>query len=353
MGGPLRDYLQELERDFSGGGLEFMDEDNHTDEDIEVRSRLLLKKLRCEELRHQAVGEEQGRVRGRRLAALEAGLLAQEGHLEQQHHQLTQVTLAAVKTHAAPLQRARQQLPLWAPPMMDEYQSLIDAIKALSPTATMEELEGPVVRQHGDSPRHAGSDDQGAHDKKRARIVVCGNRLEAIGGRAFMLEVAMEQPFHLLGKAGAMSWEVATMDVKTAFLLAPREDTDRKLAIVKPLKILAEAGIVGPKELWKVQHALYSLRSSPADWASFRNKKLKTFQWQQGDQCLELRESTEPKFSNQEEPRLKGFIGVYVGDFIIVGARTRSRVLWEGLNWSGSGARLNRSTAMVGRSSVA
>ena len=95
---------------------------------MEVRSHLLLKKLWCEELRHQAVGEEQGRVRGRWLAALEAGLLVQEDHLEQQHHQLMQVRLAAVKeasgleldepgappptvlqTYAVPLQRVRQE----------------------------------------------------------------------------------------------------------------------------------------------------------------------------------------------------------------------------------------------------
>ena len=61
--------------------------------------------------------------------------------------------------------------------------------------------------------------------------------------------------------------------MNTAFLLAPREDTDRKLVIVKPPKILVEAGIVGPKELWKVQHALYGLRSSPAAWASFHSEQ--------------------------------------------------------------------------------
>ena len=62
------------------------------------------------------------------LAALEAGLLVQEDHLEQQHHQLMRVRLAAVKeasgleldepgappptvlqTYAVPLQRVRQE----------------------------------------------------------------------------------------------------------------------------------------------------------------------------------------------------------------------------------------------------
>ena len=30
--GPLRDYMQELERDFSGGGLEFVDEEEEVEE---------------------------------------------------------------------------------------------------------------------------------------------------------------------------------------------------------------------------------------------------------------------------------------------------------------------------------
>ena len=118
-----------------------------------------MKKLWSEELRHQAIGEEQGRQRGRWMAALEAGLLAQEDHLEDQHRKLESVRLAAVKneadleiqdpgapppavlqTYTVPLQRVRQELAAWVPPMTDEYQSLIEGTKALSPT-TMEELE--------------------------------------------------------------------------------------------------------------------------------------------------------------------------------------------------------------------
>ena len=126
-----------------------------------------------------------------------------------------------------------------------------------------------------------------------------------------------------------MSWEIATCDVKTAFLLAPREDSSRRLVVVKPPRILVEAGIVGPRELWRVQHALYGLRSSPADWATYRNRLMRSFQWQHEGVTLELRDTPEPNLwkiverrpLDQEEPPPKGFIGVYVGDFIIVGAK--------------------------------
>ena len=98
----------------------------------------------------------------------------------------------------------------------------------------------------------------------------------------------------LLRKAAATSWEIATCDVKTAFLLAPREDSSRRLVVVKPPRILVEAGIVGPRELWRVQHALYGLRSSPADWAAYRNRLMRSFQWQHEGVTLELRETPEP-----------------------------------------------------------
>ena len=81
--------------------------------------------------------------------------------------------------------------------------------------------------------------------------------------------------------------------------------------------------------LWRVQHALYGLRSSPADWATYRNRLMRSFQWQQEGMTLELRETQEPNLwkiverrpLDQDEPPPKGFIGVYVDDFIVVGAK--------------------------------
>ena len=211
--------------------------------------------------------------------------------------------------------------------MTAEYQSLIEGTKALSPT-TMEELEKDPLLMLEAAPGMLVPTIKAPHGKKRARIVVCGNRLEALDGSG-AAQQSKEEPHNLyaggadgatirclLRKALAMSWEIATCDVKTAFLLAPREDSDRKLVVVKPPKILGEAGIVGPREQRRVQHALYGLRSSPADWASFRNKMLRTFLWQQDGVTLELRETPEPnlwkiiekKPLDQEEPPPKGFI---------------------------------------------
>ena len=248
---------------------------------------------------------------------------------------------AVLQTYAVPLQRVRQELAAWVPPMTDEYQSLIEGTRALSPT-TMEELEkDPLFEAMEVAPGMLVPTIKAPHGKKRARIVVCGNRLEALDGSGAATPGKEEsQNLYaggadgttircLLRKAAAMSWEIATCDVKTAFLLAPREDSSRRLVVVKPPRILVEAGIVGPREPWRVQHALYGLRSSPADWATYCNRLMRSFQWQHEGVTLELRETPEPNLwkiverrpRDQEEPPPKGFIGVYVDDFIVVGAK--------------------------------
>lgn len=75
-----------------------------------------------------------------------------------------------------------QGLPLWVQPMTDKYQSLIDATKALSPT-TMELEKDPLFENMEIIVTGMLVPTiKAPHGKKRARIVVCGSRLEAIGG---------------------------------------------------------------------------------------------------------------------------------------------------------------------------
>ena len=54
------------------------------------------------------------------------------------------------------------------------------------------------------------------------------------------------------------------MDVATASLLAPRWESERQLLVMKPRKVLVDAGICGGYELWQIQHAMYGLTSSPS-----------------------------------------------------------------------------------------
>ena len=63
---------------------------------------------------------------------------------------------------------------------------------------------------------------------------------------------------------------MANLDVATAFLLAPRRESERQLLVMKPPKVLVDAGICGSDELWQIQHAMYGLTSSPSDWGHYR-----------------------------------------------------------------------------------
>ena len=81
----------------------------------------------------------------------------------------------------------------------------------------------------------------------------------------------------VLRKAGERCWNCASIDVRTAFLLAPRRGTGT--LVVKPPKVLVACGLIPPTEMWEVNKALYGLQSSPQDWGVFRDGDLKTWSW--------------------------------------------------------------------------
>ena len=127
-------------------------------------------------------------------------------------------------------------------------------------------------------------------------MVVCGNRLERVGpgddGPAADGPQPATSPYStyaggadgallrcLVKKASCENWGVASLDVATAFLLAPRRESERQLLVMKPPKVLVDAGICGSDELWQIQHAMYGLTSSPSDWGHYRNSVLSKLQW--------------------------------------------------------------------------
>ena len=82
----------------------------------------------------------------------------------------------------------------------------------------------------------------------------------------------------LFRKSSQEKWQIASTDVKTAFLLAPKRET--KMMVVIPPKVAVEAGVVDPDERWIVERALYGLPSSRADWVAFRDSRLKLMEWE-------------------------------------------------------------------------
>ena len=191
-----------------------------------------------------------------------------------------------------------------------------------------------------------------APNGKKARVVVCGNRLERVtnveeGAAKDESAQASFSPYStyaggadgallrcLVKKAACEKWDVASLDVATAFLLAPRRESERQLLVMRPPRILVDAGLYAADELWQIQHAMYGLTSSPSDWGHYRNSVLSKLSWNfdgKGFQLLQtpepnlwrvvLKEDGDVKQSEEELNRTYGFVALYVDDVLAVGQK--------------------------------
>ena len=139
-------------------------------------------------------------------------------------------------------------------------------------------------------------------------MVVCGNRLERVspgdGGPAADVPTSPYSTYAggadgallrcLVKKAAGEGWGLASLDVTTAFLLAPRRESERQLLVMKPPKVLVDAGVCNSEELWQIQHAMYGLTSSPSDWGHYRNSVLSRLQWNFEGAGYQLIQTPEP-----------------------------------------------------------
>ena len=82
----------------------------------------------------------------------------------------------------------------------------------------------------------------------------------------------------ILRKGGLEKLSAVTLDIKTAFLRAPR-DHSREIVVVQPPQIFILAGIAEVGTLWLVDRALYGLTTSPKEWTQFRNERMVKFTW--------------------------------------------------------------------------
>ena len=157
--------------------------------------------------------------------------------------------------------------------------------------------------------------------KKKGRVVVCGNYANekddgvSAGG---ICAVALRGALH---GAALRGWTVGTIDVKAAFLQAPRRWKE-KISITQPPSILKTMGLVEEGEVWQVNMALYGYVESPADWANHRDwEGLRKMTWEKDGKEYRVVPSPEPhlwKVIDQEQ-KLHGMVLVYVDDFLVMG----------------------------------
>lgn len=169
--------------------------------------------------------------------------------------------------------------------------------------------------------------------RRKCRAVICGNLVQdpsadplpgtayASGADGILIRAA-------LNHGCQRGWGISTVDVKTAFLLAPRpRPTEGKEAVVVPPKALVLAGVCSPTERWRVHKALYGFQSSPARWANHRDQVLKGFSWDDQGERFWLKSTPEVNFwkvmkgSGDTGEECVGHLIVYVDDMMVIASQ--------------------------------
>ena len=125
----------------------------------------------------------------------------------------------------------------------------------------------------------------------------------------------------LIRYAALRQWEIATTDVRTAFLNAPLVTPNQEILIVRVPNILRVANVC-TERYWRLQRALYGLDVSPKSWVLYRNQTLR--------EITSLTDGTPvtcfpiPEDANVWEVRrckdgeTLAYIGIYVDDLAVV-----------------------------------
>ena len=278
-----------------------------------------------------------GRVRGLLMDRLFMEIQAREDELrglrglverDRMHLKaLTPTDNQVLQTYTVPLQTVRQNLADWTEPMRDEYKSLVSSTGTVTPIMEHELKKMPGFQEAELAPCKLVTTVKAPHGKRRARVVVCGNLVMGMDGKP------PQSPEHstyaggadattiraLLRKSAHEAWGIGVVDIKTAFLLAPRRNTSRML-VTRPPKALVEAKICDAREWWIVNKALYGLNTSPSDWSAYRNSEMKTWSWKLGEKELYLHQTVEPNLWAVKEKGVDqplGFMIVYVDDIMV------------------------------------
>ena len=251
-----------------------------------------------------------------------------------------------LQTRTVSLNEVRRFLPLWIPSLKTEIDNFdnnqaIQRITEAQTHAILEEAEkkgerAELIPGMGVFTRKAGD------GRRRSRTVRCGNYMEArAGDEVYASGADSTQLRSVLRLAALRQWDCLSLDVKSAFLLAPKAQGET--VIVKPPRILEEAGLAQPGEHWLITSAMYGLVTSPKDWSSFRDTELQKMigSYEIEEEDGKVWGSGEFSFRPMEDPnlwaiqellpsndegekkwgRVLGHMIVYVDDILMVGSR--------------------------------
>ena len=247
------------------------------------------------------------------------------------------VPAAPLQTVSVSHKEVLERVAEWKPSIGEELESVFERHRALQRTSKDEVdhwiSQGKVVEY---LPSKALFHRKGGTGRLKTRIVACGNFAKAGGGSedhgstyaggidSTTLRIQLSHCGRM--KAEDDSWTTGALDIRTAFLLAPLEQSKRIL-VLRPPKVLISAGIVDPQELWYATGAMYGLREAPAAWSSYRDSQLPHIQICHGDEHFKLVKSNADqnlwclKSVSDLDARPAALLGVYVDDMIATGPR--------------------------------
>ena len=200
---------------------------------------------------------------------------------------------------------------------------------------------GEMIPAMGVFSRKAGA------GKRKSRIVCCGNYMaDGSADELYASKADSTQVRAILRKAALESWDILSLDIRSAFLLAPASQDE--LIIVQPPRILYDAGLINHDEVWVVTGAMYGLTTAPRDWASHRDNQLTHLRWTQvisgEERKLGLVPLADPNLWVVKEWKADGkggvlfagpplgYLAVYVDDLLVVTERSTAEKLAQVLD---------------------
>ncbi|CAE7273806.1 GIP [Symbiodinium sp. CCMP2592] len=209
---------------------------------------------------------------------------------------------------------------------------------------------------------------KGGSGRHKCRVVACGNYAEgsktksrdrklqcyAGGADSLSLRCHLRAAGH---RAHTEAWRTSGADIRTAFLLAPLRQQNKRI-ILRPPTVLKQAGCVAEGEYWEITGALYGLQDSPADWAVYRDETLPTIPIVYNGQTTYLKQSKyDPNLwllRCPESSKLIAALTIYVDDLLLSGTAEASEAVWSGIKaktFTVESSMVSRTDGLEGRSS--
>ena len=173
-----------------------------------------------------------------------------------------------LQTRMYSLAEVRADLEPWIPSMKSELESLMNETGAIR---EISKHEAEKLRKDAEKrgilfekiPAKAVFSRKAGSGRRKCRACACGNYMsqrdqqDTYAGGTGATEVRIS-----LRKCALEKWSAVTLDVKTAFLRAPR-DHSREVVVVQPPTVFVLAGLCSADSNWLVEKALYGLTTSP------------------------------------------------------------------------------------------